>query len=264
MARCDENNDQVVIMTIAFNNTEVLRYQINLIKRNLKDPNYIHVIADNSPILERQKAVQELCKEHNLGYILLPKSNYLDKRSPSYSHGAAATWLYHNYICRIKPKYFGFLDHDLYPVSPVSIAKKLERQPMYGFMEYRQRIGYIWMGLVFMNFNWTLDKVINFLPCKVEDLYLDTGGSNWYSLYSTIAGKGMIFPERIRKPVYVNGEKYTDPVDYIDDCWFHTNNGSNWRRQATKNDIVERLIKEFSMQTGVRSINISNDDKTDE
>lgn len=253
-------NDQknLAIITIAFNNTKVLQHQIDLVNENIKDTNFIHVIADNSPFPERQQAIQELCRKNNLGYILLPKSNYLDKRSGSYSHGAAATWLYYNYISLVRPINFGFLDHDLYPVSPIAIDVKLKEQPLYGFMEYRKSIGYIWMGLIFMNFQWTLDKIINFLPCKLGDLYLDTGGSNWYSLYSQIPTGEMIFPGRTRKEVYLNGKKYADPVDYIDGCWFHTNNGSNWRREDTHDWVVEQLIKHFSLETSAERIEIDH------
>ncbi len=238
--------DSLLVVTIAFNNIQVLKFQIELMKKNLTDPNYIYVIADNSPLPERQKAIQELCREHQLGYILLPKNSYLDKRSASYSHGAAVTWLYYNYICLVKPRFFGFLDHDLYPVVPVCMADKLKNQPIYGFREFREKVWYVWMGLLFFDFEWVKDKKVNFLPCKINGLYLDTGGSNWYSIYSQIGVDEMSFPGRERKPVYLNGVKHRDPVDYIDDCWLHTNNGSNWKNIADKDDLVECLIKDYA------------------
>ncbi len=240
----------LLIFTIAFNNVQVLKYQLKFLKENLRDP-YVHVIADNSPGKKQQKVIQELCREYQVGYILLPKNAYLDKRSASYSHGAAATWLYYNYVCRVKPKYFGFLDHDLYPVAPVSVVDKLKEQPLYGSQEWREQIWYIWMGLLFMDFEWVKDKRVNFLPCKVGELYLDTGGSNWYSIIQSLGGadSGLKFPTRIRKPIFIQGKKHRDTVDYIDNCWLHTSNGSNWKKIAAKDDLVERILKDYKQLT---------------
>lgn len=246
----------LLMLTIAFNNEQVLRYQLEFLRKNLKDTNVLHIIADNSPIVSKQKAIQQLCREYQVGYILLPKSAYLDRRSPSYSHGAAATWLYYNCVTLLQPRYFGFLDHDIYPVEPVSIVKKLEERPFYGFQECRQGAWYIWMGLAFFDFEWVKNQIVNFLPCKIGKLYLDSGGSNWFSLFSKLERKDWGLPKRIRKSVYLNGVRYHNPVDYIDDCWFHTNNASNWSNKKEIDGVLERLIRDFSKEQQGDSVNL--------
>lgn len=241
------DNRKVLIVTIAFNNDAVLRHQIEHIRKFLQDSDVEYLVADNSPLKERQEVIRALCEEMGVSYIKIPNDVRINKISGSYSHGAAATWIYYNYIIKRRPYCFGFIDHDLFPIRHFSIAEKLGDAPYYGFRDDRGGAWYLWMGLLFFKFAAVKDYEINFLPCKVNkgEVYLDTGGSLWYTLYSKLGSEGCNFPDRVVVPVYVNGKRYSDPIDYIDDCWMHTNNGSNWKKKADKQDMLTIIWEKY-------------------
>ena len=242
-----ENNRKVMVVTIAFNNDAVLRHQITHMRENWQDADIEYIVADNSPTVERQNAIRSVCEELNVSYINIPKSPKINKISGSYSHGAAAMWVYYNYILKRNPYCFGFIDHDLFPIKPFKVLDKLGDMPYYGYKMDRGSAWYLWMGLLFFKTSLIKDFEINFLPCKVDrgEVYLDTGGSLWYTLYSKMGHAGCTFPGRIQVPMYVNGKRHRDPVDYIDDCWMHTNNGSNWKNIEDKQDMVKIIWEKY-------------------
>lgn len=241
------DNRKVMVVTIAFNNDAVLRHQITHMRENWQDNDIEYIVADNSPTIERQNAIRGVCEELNVSYINIPKSPKINKISGSYSHGAAAMWVYYNYILKRNPYCFGFIDHDLFPIKPFKVLDKLGDMPYYGYRMDRGTAWYLWMGLLFFKTSLIKQYEINFLPCKVDrgEVYLDTGGSLWYTLYSKMGDAGCIFPGRIQVPMYVNGKRHRDPVDYIDDCWMHTNNGSNWKNIEDKQDMVKIIWEKY-------------------
>lgn len=247
LSELPETNRKVTIVTIAFNNDKVLRHQINHMRENWQDTDIEYIVADNSPTEERQMAIRAVCEELNVSYLNLPKSPQINKISGSYSHGAAAMWVYYNYIAKRKPYIFGFIDHDLFPIKPFSMQRKMENYSCYGYKMERGSAWYVWMGLIFFKFSFVGKFEINFLPCKVDraETYLDTGGSLWYSLYSKIDSANALCPDRIQVPMFVNGKRHRDPVDYIDDCWMHTNNGSNWKNIEDKHDMVKVIWEKY-------------------
>ena len=241
------DNRKVMVVTIAFNNDAVLRHQITHMRENWQDNDIEYIVADNSPTIERQNAIRGVCEELNVSYINIPKSPKINKISGSYSHGAAAMWVYYNYILKRNPYCFGFIDHDLFPIKPFKVLDKLGDMPYYGYRMDRGPAWYLWMGLLFFKTSLIKQYEINFLPCKVDrgEVYLDTGGSLWYTLYSKMGDAGCVFPGRIQVPMYVNGKRHRDPVDYIDDCWMHTNNGSNWKNIEDKQDMVKIIWEKY-------------------
>ena len=245
--RLPDGNRKVLVITIAFNNEVVLKHQIQYMRKFWKDGEREYLIADNSPLKERQDVIRELCRKEGIPYLLLPRDARIDRISGSFSHGTAVTWLYHNYIKGRNPYIFGFLDHDIFPVRPFSMEEKMQGMPYYGFREDRGGAWYIWMGLLFMKTGEVSGHHLNFLPCKVGDerVYMDTGGSLWYTLFSIKGDAGCRFPERVRVPMFVKGKRHRDPVDYIDDCWMHTNNGSNWKNIEDKQDLVNEIWQKY-------------------
>ena len=144
-----ENNRKVMVVTIAFNNDAVLRHQITHMRENWQDADIEYIVADNSPTVERQNAIRSVCEELNVSYINIPKSPKINKISGSYSHGAAAMWVYYNYILKRNPYCFGFIDHDLFPIKPFKVLDKLGDMPYYGYKMDRGSAWYLWMGLLF-------------------------------------------------------------------------------------------------------------------
>lgn len=247
---CSDNqlphgNKMVDIITIAFNNTHVLQHQINLIKKNIKDEEISYIVADNSTKEEMASEIKKLCVENSLGYIRLPKNKWLDKRSGSYSHGAAMNWLYYNYVDKRKPDVFGFLDHDIYPLEKLSFVEKLGEQGFYG---YRRKKGedywYIWPGLAVFKYDVIKNVNVNFAPCMVDRLYLDTGSSLFPVFYRNFDVNKIKPVSFSRFPLTDIGYENDSLVEFIDEkTWFHSANASYWRGVNKYEDIIDDIIE---------------------
>jgi len=221
------------LITVSFNNIHVLRHQINKIKENLKDSNINHIIADNSDIPERRDEIKSICKENDLIYVGIPKSPSKFIMAGSKSHSAALNWIYYYIVLKRKPQRFGFLDHDIYPLKPVSINEKMENQSFYGKKSIRKNCWYLWPGFAFFDTIILKDLKVDFSPAKVNDSYLDTGGALWYSLYSRLEASNYSFAKERIIPLHELGYKYDEEVEFLDDIWFHSVNASFWNK-ATK------------------------------
>lgn len=113
--------DKIFLFSIAFNNVDVIKYQIKLINKNLSG-DFIYCIVDNSSDLQKSNEIRTLCTQFEIPYILLPRKfniNNLKKyiNVPSFSHGLALNWLYNNFILVNKISKFGFFDHDIFPIK---------------------------------------------------------------------------------------------------------------------------------------------------
>jgi len=139
------------IVTVSFNNEYVISYQIKLLKRNILDP-YFYTIIDNSVDSKKQKKILKLCKRFNIGYIRAPINPYTNN-FPSASHGSTLNWIYKNYLKPRKANFFGVIDHDIFPIRSTRIISPLKKQYIYGHLQERKEIWYLWAGFCFFNFN---------------------------------------------------------------------------------------------------------------
>ena len=245
--------DHIDIITIAFNNTFVIKHQIKKVKKNILDKNYTHIIIDNSSDLSQRVEIKNICIEEQVAYLSLPAIRKSSAFLGSDSHAIALNWVYYNLIKKRKPCYFGFLDHDLYPLKSVSIQDKIQDQPFYGRKDIRDNCWYLWPGFAFFRLS-SLDCVdVNFFPTKAGNVYLDTGGALWHTYYKNLNVSDYLFAERNR--VYLNqiGYDFPDTVEFIDNLWFHSENASMWRSasdyRSAINDILdnEKIITSVSL-----------------
>lgn len=235
------------LITVSFNNTHVLQHQINKIKQNLRDTDFTHIIADNSDIAEKRKEIRSICKENRLIYVGIPKSPSKFIMAGSKSHSAALNWIYYHIILKRKPQRFGFLDHDIYPLKPVSISDKMKNQPIYGKKSVRKDYWYLWPGFAFFDSIILKDLKVDFSPAKVNDTYLDTGGALWYPLFSQLNDTDYVFAKDRIVPLNKLGYKYDEEVEFIDNVWFHSVNASFWNKETKDyseaiDDILENRI----------------------
>ena len=233
----------VDIVVITFNNLQILRHQARLIKKYLPG-NYNYIVADNSSDKSIRKEIREFCIENNISYVSLPP-NHLKR---SYSHATALNWVYYKIICPRRPDIFGYIDHDLFPISKVDITEKMSNQPIYGLLRERPPYWYLFAGLCFFKFNFVEKKKIDFMPRKEAGIYLDTGGSNWHSLYASL-DKNKITTFVTEKQVAFRREetakRHADEIEYFDDCWLHTINGSNWAKADNKDNHVSMMLEKY-------------------
>ena len=83
------------MVTIAFNDAEILGRQIRAVRRFVPGPT--HVVADNSSDDATAAEIEELCHSESVHYLRLP-ANPWGPRSPSRSHGAALNWVWRRLI----------------------------------------------------------------------------------------------------------------------------------------------------------------------
>ena len=215
-------------------------------KKNLLD-NYCYTVADNSTDPAKQEKILYECKISDIPYIRL-------KAMPAYysgslSHGMALNWVYRNYIKPKNPRFFGFIDHDIFPIRPHSIIQHLEKSPAYGYLQEKDVGGrkrwYLWPGFVFFDYNFVKNKNLDFSPQRG----VDTGGRLWKMLYSNLDKGAVIEPRHGYADFPPGTSTARNFYEYIGD-WAHTFDGSNWikkdrgefeRRQAA----VDLLLKKY-------------------
>jgi hypothetical protein len=226
-------NAQCDLLTVAFNNWETIERQISFVRKYLVGE-YQYIVADNSTDRVISKRIAEICRMQEVPYIRLPR-NYLTRAyGGSYSHGTALNWIYRHIILRRKPSCFGFIDHDLFPIRTLDPGEYLSCQPVYGYMKERGAYWYLWAGFCFFRFAYIRGRRMDFLPVKPSGVYLDTGGGNWYSLYSHLDKSAL------SKAAYhyemANGDRqgpFSERIaEFFDDAWIHTIDASNWGGEA--------------------------------
>lgn len=246
-------NTPLCLVTIAFNNDFLIEEQIRLVKKHITDSNYIHIVADNSSDKHKREAIKAICTRANILYFSLP-FNWFSKihKRPSYSHGLAMTWIYHNLIKKINPIVFGFIDHDIFPIKSYSLLQKIENQDFYGRLidrtpdNHHRRLWYLWAGFCFLKFDTVKSLNINFMPCKADNIYLDTAGSMYISLYSKYNMELLRFSLPVEEKYFRDGNVYhADLLHFVDADWIHTINGSNWKKVKGKDDFLRDFLKQY-------------------
>lgn len=235
------------IITVAFNNVELIQYQEQFLHRFIQDP-YLHIVVDNSTDLKVREQLYHFCLENKIAYISLPK-NFMNWVGGSYSHAAALNYTYKHIIQKRQPFAFGQIDHDLFPTRPISIINKLSKQPIYGPLRLRDQWWYLSAIMSFFRYDFVKDKKVDFMPVTPDKIYLDSGGGNWYSLYSQLDRERIIFPNECIEPLRDGGDRHGDSLEFFDDkLWLHTINGSCWKKinnQSEKNNHVREYLDQL-------------------
>ena len=221
------------LVSVAFNNAGVIRHQHRLLRKNLQD-RFQYTVADNSSNAQVKKQIRDFCVAEKIAYLALPPFEAPDG---SQAHGQALNWLWRNYIKPRQPRYFGFLDHDVFPVYPTMVIPWLKQFPVYGRYQERGELWYLWPGLCFYRYDFCRRRPLDFRPVPG----LDTGGGNWRPLYSHL--RHLIVPNADYRYSAVSGggDKQRDHVEQFGD-WLHTINASGWKPSLTKDALVEALL----------------------
>lgn len=246
------SSSEFLILTIAFNEASFIEQQIVLLKKYLQDP-FDHIIVDNSSDLAVRKSIRTICLTYGVGYAGVPFSNpYRENKS----HAAAMHWAYYHLVRKSKVRVFGFLDHDIFPLSTYSILARINNG-IYGrvmhayskdsYQEYvSQKIPYwsLWAGFCFFEknlvkgfFPWSLNFFSKHFP---DGFFLDTGGGLWNKLYSKMAYPRPLASYEV-KQISDNAEGIQNQsFELLDHLWIHFVSLSNWR---AINDIEGKKAK---------------------
>ena len=241
------------LVTVSFDNLFLIEQHIRLVKKNITDKQYVQIIADNSTNPANRDKIKQLCIKENIVYVGLPY-NFFQKTmyKPSYAHGLCLTWIYHNIIGKIAPRIFGFLDHDIFPISEYNIANRLGNQDFFGRLVDRtpsdslRRLWYLWAGFCFFSYHRVKSKKMNFFPTKIDGVYLDTGGSLYKSLYKYYNLSDLSLDVPVREVSFREGNNYhADRIHFIDNDWVHTINGSNWAKVESKDEFLKDFLSKY-------------------
>jgi len=204
-----------VAIIVAFEQPWALDWLLKMAKKNLKKTSVL--VFDNSRKLALRQKIELVCKKNEVFYYSLPE---YDTHHVNRSHGMALSWIYTNVIRVLQPKIFGFIDHDLIPISPIDFSKAINSQPFYGRITgNKSRYWSLWAGYCLFDFNYLADKKINFLYDFTKGL--DTGGRNWDSLYSNFQKNHLAFAQATTKTFYLPKFNSGWDVDFIDNKWIH-------------------------------------------
>jgi len=168
-----------VLVTIAFNDPEVLLLQGKLFRQFVQDA--VHVVADNSSDDSAAKAIEDNCIACDVPYIRLPQNPWRGSSVASRSHGQAMNWVWKRILRVAQPSVFGFVDHDLFPTKICDPFEPLQRHAFYGDKRWSKERWFLWAGFCFFRFSEVAKLKLDF----GQDWFLglDTGGANWDLLY---------------------------------------------------------------------------------
>jgi hypothetical protein len=166
-----------ILISIAFEDAELIGWQARLVRRNVPSAKY--VVVDNSHTEAGAQAIKRICETEHCDYYRTPENPWV--RSPSRSHALALNWAWENVVQPSRPDGFGFLDADLFPLEPTDPFEPLRRQDFYGVVRNVGARWFLWAGFCIFKF-----EKVERLPLDFGQAWfigLDTGGANWRVLY---------------------------------------------------------------------------------
>lgn len=238
--------DQSIIATVAFNRPDVLEWQIHLVRKYLAERDS-YIVFDNSSSRADRKANRDLCRREAVPYVSLPIIAF----KGSFSHGAALNWITQNFVKPRSPDFFGFLDHDIFPVAPFSVAERMSGRKAYGHRASHRGAWYLWPGFCF--YSGVPIASLDFSPVSDPVLgFLDTGGANWKILYQNIDELDVGFID-IRKILVDEQGNYFQDFD----GWIHAGGVARWYETTNRPDHRAQLARLLKEAGGDRGPNVA-------
>lgn len=225
------------LAVVTFNQPKLLEWQIESLHDYFSD-SYTLLVADNSTDADSSRRIEDICANTGVTYIRLRPRPRLAQAGGSASHGLALNWLYTNVLQHSQSEYLGLLDHDIFPIAPVSYAEVVGRQGAYGHFQMASALPFYWPGLHFFAPDYFSGGTPNFLPGTLGGAYGDTGSRNWRDYYSALDLSRLetFTQEDVRMddpstPFIKTGDLTTfvsEAFTLFDGDWVHMINGSNW------------------------------------
>ncbi len=223
-------------LVVAYEHPWALDWLIRMAARHLADGTLM--VFDNSRRQQARIDIERSCRARNVLYLALPPN---PTRHPNRSHGVAMTWIFHNVVRALRPRIFGFIDHDLIPMGKIDLSRTLGGQPFYGVPNVSKWGWQLWAGYCLYNFSVVEQLPLNFL----NDFYrgLDTGGRNWSCLYKKYDRAQLRFGEMQQIDVIDPLYSTPCPVEVVDASWIHLGGVSYRRSFREMFDFWKRIAK---------------------
>lgn len=242
----------VKIFTFAFNRPDILKLQINSLRKNLKNDHEINVIHDsrNNQYVEEFSSISKLMK---VNYY---HNNSEPGKNPSVYHAESLKWTYEKIVReQCSDDIVIFLDHDMFLVQDLDIENEMLNYDVMGVLQFREDVKYLWPGLFIFKQNSISQIEFDFDPQEVRGKRVDTGGGT----YKLLENSNVRFKDIDKLNANVNKQ---DPKNndfyyyelFFDKKFFHFGNGSNWKNNFYINDSV-KVIDDFDFDS---NLNLEN------
>lgn len=219
------------LMVITFNNARVVDYQIHSLRKFFKYP-FRYTVFDNSTNEEVALEIHDVCLKYGVGYVKLPRQEFIPTGYGSYSHGIAINYAFNHYIRTGGAKYFGLLDHDMFLIDDFDISQHLDfHQFFYGSRHYGF---YIWPGLWFMTMDRLVKKGVDFRPSLHRNG--DTGACNYSRHFRGINWDDYKLVDDVHHLLDNSDDDiFRNGYSILDGCWLHCWNASDYMHKGVSN-----------------------------
>lgn len=232
-------SEQVLLLTIAFNDAETIKLQYEQTKKYVTET-FVYVVVDNSNDEQESEKIKNFCKKNTISYYRLPQM--WNAISPSFSHGLALQYAYQHIVLKYKPSIVGFLDHDIFPIKQTSVQELVRGNPFFGLLQPRHGgVWYLWPGFLFFNLEILGSPKLDFTPRRG----LDTGGGNYEALFKKYDVHSLPRCPHMYKTIGVNEKKKR--IEFIGG-WLHVMGLSGWAN-VKKTDIdLKEIVDMFDQK----------------
>ncbi len=222
-----------LLFTVAFNLPWTIDTMIRTTRHHM--PEWRLVVIDNSNKPEMRAEIRAICAGYGVPYLGLPTN---PEWSPNRSHGISLDWIWRNIVKPKAPPFFGFIDHDCFPVEPPHELERISGQAVDGLKITPRRVEgawYLWAGYMFFNSALIAGYELDFNHDQA--LRLDTAGRNWTTLYRHLdpARLSLLTSEAIEILPTVGKESWK--ATRIGGKLIHVG-GASYRRTGQANDYV--------------------------
>ncbi|MCX5921923.1 MAG: hypothetical protein NTX86_01185 [Candidatus Dependentiae bacterium] len=260
-------SDKILIVTQAFNRPDFIKLQHKTFRAFLND-DYEFVVFNDANNVSMQNEIQTTCQECNIRCINIPQAMHYQRDNPCARSADAVQYSLNNLGFNHDGIVF-VIDSDMFLIKPFSITEFLQDNQcdLYGCLQQREHVTYIWNGLVFMNMR-TLPnkKSINFDYGKVEGQATDVGGHLHYYLKNNPSLRVKLYSNthlyelpndesKLRRlgydslTIHLVSKIYSGSFDmelHAQDHFLHYRAGGNWNRKSpTYHSDKTALLHEF-------------------
>jgi len=221
----------IKIFTYSFNNPKYLEYQNKLLKKFLTEP-FEFICIDNSIDMSIRQQLREVCNTNNIRYEINQKP---DHSLHGTSHYSAVQWSFDTFMAN-GSGIAVILDHDMFPIKPISIKNLLNNADIAGAPQSGQNVTYLHPSLIIMNLDTLTNKSsINFNGAKINEINFDIGANLHFYFKENPTVKIKYLASRLIEEnhpmILPDLKKYYDdkiPFELVEDSLLHTRIGSNW------------------------------------
>ena len=228
-----ENKNEVAIIIITYNQSQLIKKQVELIRRFCKDAADI-IIVDNSTDTDVIAAIQYY---NNTSLNCKYYKTYATSKNGSDSHSFAANVSYFKF--KDDYRYLFFIDHDNFPTRDFSIKEILKDKVMAGLGQQPKDTMYMWAGCVMFDLFGIEPELIDF--STNHDLQIDTGGM-LYKIIDKYGEKCVFFNEiHVQNPNF-NKSFYNFFAEINNGMFMHFINGSGWNSSEGNEERINSLL----------------------